>query len=147
MKTYKNVQIFCENFLSYDNLTMPGFSYWQPGQAGNFYSPNPGGDDLTNNGARIINQQQRSRGPGWSWPRMPWQRNDQQRFRQTPSSPDSQYGFSNTPSNGGVNVGGMDPNMMSQGQPGYSVIGTPPYGVWGPPPPYSDPNSPARRGR
>lgn len=31
-------------------------------------------------------------------------------------------------------------------QNGYSVIGGP-YGVWGPPPPYSDPNSPARRGR
>lgn len=55
------------------------------------------------------------------------------------SSSDSQYGFSN----GTANIN--DANSVSP-QNGYSVIGGP-YGVWGPPPPYSDPNSPARRGR
>lgn len=94
---------------------------------------------------------------GWSWPRMPWQRNETQRFRHptniTPSSPDSQYGFSNNQQQMGMNgvmmgqgltggVGGGQPNCN-----GYSVIGSATYGVWGPPPPYSDPNSPARRGR
>lgn len=128
--------------------------FWTPGQAGNFYSPNPGGDELMGNNRCMPQSVQRSRGPGWSWPRMPWQRNEpqqqqaqqqqqqQQRFRhQTPSSPDSQYGFSNTPNN----VHDGNPNQSQQG--GYSVIGGPPYGIWGPPPPYSDPNSPARRGR
>lgn len=82
---------------------------------------------------------------------MPWQRNEPspqptqaqppptQRFRGPISSSDSQYGFSNGQSN--MNDG----NSVSP-QNGYSVIGGP-YGVWGPPPPYSDPNSPARRGR
>lgn len=114
-------------------------------QAGNFYSPNPG-DDATSAG------EQRNR--SWNWPRMPWQRNadsslqssqpppptNNQRYSQHPqhpvSSSDSQYGFSN---------GSTNPDSSSQ-QNGYSVIA--PYGVhWGPPPPYSDPNSPARRGR
>jgi hypothetical protein len=72
---------------------------------------------------------------------MPWSssRNEtsqNNRFRPTPSSPDSQYGFSN---------GQQDPSNVSTAPGGYSVIG-PGYGVWGPPPPYSDPNSPARRG-
>lgn len=84
----------------------------------------------------------RAQRPGWSWPRLPWQRSETQRFRQTPSSPDSQYGFSNSR---------MDnPNIQNiiQTQSGYTVIsGSQHYGVWGPPPPYSDPNSPARRGR
>lgn len=122
--------------------------FWA-GQAGNFYSPNPG-DDATSAG------EQRNR--SWNWPRMPWQRNadsspqnaqqqqqqppppqptSNQRYSQHPvSSSDSQYGFSN---------GSTNPDSSSQ-QNGYSVIA--PYGVhWGPPPPYSDPNSPARRGR
>uniref|UniRef100_A0A1B0CUL0 Uncharacterized protein n=2 Tax=Lutzomyia longipalpis TaxID=7200 RepID=A0A1B0CUL0_LUTLO len=116
--------------------------FWTPGQAGNFYSPNPGGDELVG-GVRNLGQVPgpRNRAPGgWSWPRMPWQRNEPQRFRQTPSSPDSQYGFSNTPA---VEINQNNPAANG----GYSVIGGPPYGVWGPPPPYSDPNSPARRGR
>jgi hypothetical protein len=89
------------------------------------------------------------RNRSWNWPRMPWQRNDPSpptaqpepqptRFR-GPSSSDSQYGFSN----GTTNIN--EANSVSP-QNGYSVIGGP-YGVWGPPPPYSDPNSPARRGR
>ncbi|CAD7082489.1 unnamed protein product [Hermetia illucens] len=113
--------------------------FWAPGQPGNFYSPNPGGDELANSNRGMSTGNQR-RGIGWSWPRMPWQRNDTNRFRQTPSSPDSQYGFSNTPA-------GPDAPGMTSSQGGYSVIGSVPYGVWGPPPPYSDPNSPARRGR
>lgn len=107
-------------------------SFWIPGQAaGNFYSPNPG-DDLVNAGSRSLR-----RTPGWSWPRMPWQRSD--RFRATPSSPDSQYGFSAV-----TNV--PDPTLASI-QSNYALLNGPGYGIWGPPPPYSDPNSPARRGR
>jgi hypothetical protein len=118
--------------------------FWA-GQAGNFYSPNPGDEATSGSG-------QRNR---WNWPRMPWQRNadsspqnsqsqsqassaSTRRYSQHQvSSSDSQYGFSNG--------GGTNPDASSQ-QNGYSVIA--PYGVhWGPPPPYSDPNSPARRGR
>lgn len=114
-----------------------------PGQATNFYSPNPVSDDnviAVNQNNQVTTRNQR---PGWSWPRLPWQRNVSQRFRQTPSSPDSQYGFSN-----GNNFS-ESTNMQSQSiQNGYSVIGGPTqYGIWGPPPPYSDPNSPARRSR
>lgn len=110
--------------------------FWIPGQAGNFYSPNPGSEDMN---SVVRTNPARNRVPGWSWPRLPWQRNDQ-RFRQTPSSPDSQYGFSNN-----------NPNVPDAGtalttvQSNYTLINAP-YGVWGPPPPYSDPNSPARRG-
>lgn len=143
----------CEQCHSHRNV-MPSAYPWDgdsrfwtpaPGQGGNFYSPNPGGDDLMAVANRSMNQVPvvRQQRPGWSWPRLPWQRNEPQRFRQTPSSPDSQYGFSNTPN------GQEHPNMQpSNSQTGYTVIGGPPhYGVWGPPPPYSDPNSPARRGR
>lgn len=125
--------------------------FWAPGQLGNLYSPNPGGDE----GNRMNNSGQRNRSGGWNWPRMPWQRSDnnqqsqqttqqntqqtpQNRCRPTPTSPDSQYGFANGSS--------ADPNAVPSQQGGYSVIGNP-YGIWGPPPPYSDPNSPARRGR
>lgn len=129
--------------------------FWA-GQAGNFYSPNPGGDEGNRMGTQTNGQRNRS---GWNWPRMPWQRNanesspqntqttpqqqqqqqqQQQRFRPVASSSDSQYGFSNGPAP-------MSDGSSVSPQGGYSVIG--PYGVWGPPPPYSDPNSPARRGR
>ncbi|XP_065087855.1 uncharacterized protein LOC135709445 isoform X3 [Ochlerotatus camptorhynchus] len=109
--------------------------FWAPGQAGNFYSPNPGGEE--NPGGNRLNQNGR-RMPGWSWPRMPWQRNDSQRM--SPHSPDSQYGFSNRTGNV------PDPVSIAASQPRYNVIEQQ-YGIWGPPPPYSDPNSPARRGR
>jgi hypothetical protein len=125
-----------------------GDSRFWAGQAGNFYSPNPGGDEGNRMGSSG-NVQGRNR--SWNWPRMPWQRNDPspptvvqqppqptQRFCGPISSSDSQYGFSNGTAN-------MNDGTSSQ-QNGYSVIGGP-YGVWGPPPPYSDPNSPARRGR
>lgn len=151
-----------------------GIRFWT-GPAGNFYSPNPGGEDMRGGvggsgcgmsgmtGSGIRNAGNRIPGSaggtggtgastGWSWPRMPWQRNETAtttaaatRFRHpatvTPSSPDSQYGFSN-------NQGMMEGQGQMGNQPngGYSVIGNAPYGVWGPPPPYSDPNSPARRG-
>ncbi|XP_058458800.1 uncharacterized protein LOC131435186 isoform X2 [Malaya genurostris] len=108
--------------------------FWTPGQAGNFYSPNPGGEENTGGGR--LNQNGR-RMPGWSWPRMPWQRSDSQRM--SPHSPDSQYGFSNR-------TAGQDPTSIASNQPRYNVIEQQ-YGIWGPPPPYSDPNSPARRGR
>ncbi|XP_038118767.1 uncharacterized protein LOC6036260 isoform X2 [Culex quinquefasciatus] len=109
--------------------------FWTPGQAGNFYSPNPGGEENTGNSR--LNGQNGRRMPGWSWPRMPWQRNDSQRM--SPHSPDSQYGFSNR-------TNGADQAALAAAQPRYNVIEQQ-YGIWGPPPPYSDPNSPARRGR
>uniref|UniRef100_A0A182SXU0 Uncharacterized protein n=1 Tax=Anopheles maculatus TaxID=74869 RepID=A0A182SXU0_9DIPT len=120
--------------------------FWTPGQAGNFYSPNPGGEE-PGAGGRLNASGRRM--PGWSWPRMPWQRNDASQ-RLSPHSPDSQYGFSNR---AGV-VPGMVPGAAAGtllgdsvvGQPRYNVIDQQ-YGIWGPPPPYSDPNSPARRGR
>ncbi|CRK96373.1 CLUMA_CG009790, isoform A, partial [Clunio marinus] len=123
-----------------------GDSRFWAGQGGNFYSPNPGGDEGNRMGTSRSGQRNRS----WNWPRMPWQRHEpsptttqtqpppSQRFRGPISSSDSQYGFSN----GTTNIADAS---SSSPQHGYSVIGGP-YGVWGPPPPYSDPNSPARRG-
>ncbi|XP_039965199.1 uncharacterized protein LOC120777762 [Bactrocera tryoni] len=135
--------------------------FWTGQPPGNFYSPNPGGDDLHmgNSGTTCRGHGgatgARSRTTGWSWPRMPWQRNspvpNARQFRQTPSSPDSQYGFTN-------NAPVVTDNMMTESDaaqgvahnttaPAFNVVGGAlPYGVWGPPPPYSDPNSPARRG-
>ncbi|XP_053955836.1 uncharacterized protein LOC128861611 isoform X1 [Anastrepha ludens] len=135
--------------------------FWTGQPPGNFYSPNPGGDDLhmANAGTACRGHSgasgARSRMTGWSWPRMPWQRNspvsNARQFRQTPSSPDSQYGFTN-------NAPTVAENMMTDADatpavahnsaaPPFNVVGGAlPYGVWGPPPPYSDPNSPARRG-
>lgn len=120
-----------------------GDSRFWAGQAGNFYSPNPGGDEVNR-----VSSENGQRNRSWNW--LPWSRHRQevipstsppvqqpQRFRVPASSSDSQYGFSNGPTNDGTSA---------SPQNGYSVIGTP-YGVWGPPPPYSDPNSPARRGR
>lgn len=144
----------CEQCHSHRNI-MPSAYPWDgdnrfwtpaPGQSGNFYSPNPGGDEMITVTNRSINQvaMPRQARPGWSWPRLPWQRNEPQRFRQTPSSPDSQYGFSNQQ----ISAEHQQHMQQAATQPGYTVIGGPPhYGVWGPPPPYSDPNSPARRGR
>lgn len=90
--------------------------------------------------SRMVNQNSiQTQRPGWSWPRFPWQRNDSsQRFRQTPSSPDSQYGF---PSN----MSRIDNANLMQS---YTLINNPHhFNIWGPPPPYSDPNSPVRRNR
>ncbi|XP_058122906.1 uncharacterized protein LOC131293887 [Anopheles ziemanni] len=124
--------------------------FWTPGQAGNFYSPNPGGDEPgTVSGGRLNTSGRRM--PGWSWPRMPWQRNDATQ-RLSPHSPDSQYGFSNgrsgMPMPMGGGGGGVVGALLGDAgiQPRYNVIDQQ-YGIWGPPPPYSDPNSPARRGR
>lgn len=144
----------CEQCHSHRAIMQPTYPwegdnrFWTPapGLRGNFYSPNPGTDDPIL--ASRVQQSQhgmRSQRPGWSWPRLPWQRNvnaANHRFRQTPSSPDSQYGFSNNSSR-------MDNPALIQAQTGYTLINGPiqHYGVWGPPPPYSDPNSPARRGR
>lgn len=76
--------------------------------------------------------------PGWSWPRLPWQRNDSHRFRQAPSSPDSQYGFT-------ANIANLDDANMMQN---YALFNNPHhFRLWGPPPPYSDPNSPIRSNR
>lgn len=60
------------------------------------------------------------------------------------SSADSQYGFSNR-SGGENNL----PDPISGSTGSYSILDNrAPVGgvyVWGPPPPYSNPNSPARR--
>lgn len=89
--------------------------------------------------SRMVNQNSmQTQRAGWSWPRLPWQRTENQRFRQTPSSPDSQYGFS-------TNMSRLDNANMMQS---YTLINNPHhFGIWGPPPPYSDPNSPIRRNR
>ncbi|KAL5292392.1 hypothetical protein ACFFRR_011289 [Megaselia abdita] len=137
-----------------------GSRFWagsnNPNPPGNFYSPNPGTSgcfatanalagipgsgiisfdcNAENERNRVTNQ---NRSSGWSWPRMPWKRANNNTTTNSNNSgtsnnidshaecmavatPDSQYGFSATG------------NVL-------------PYGVWGPPPPYSDPNSPARR--
>lgn len=142
-----------------------GSRFWagsnNPNPPGNFYSPNPGTGgcgfaavnalagipgsgvisfdcNAENERNRVTNQ---NRSSGWSWPRMPWKRANNNTSNSSnnngtsnniessnagclsTATPDSQYGFS-------ANI-----------QPGTVL----PYGVWGPPPPYSDPNSPARR--
>ncbi|XP_016972678.1 uncharacterized protein LOC108039980 isoform X1 [Drosophila rhopaloa] len=125
--------------------------FWTAQPPGNFYSPNPGGEDAVGacrSGERAVGAGRSS--SGWSWPRMPWQRTTPdtgRRFRQAAASPDSQYGFSSSTAVQG------DGNQMLIEEPvvaaAYSGMPPPnalPYGVWGPPPPYSDPNSPARRG-
>uniref|UniRef100_A0A182PHL1 Uncharacterized protein n=1 Tax=Anopheles epiroticus TaxID=199890 RepID=A0A182PHL1_9DIPT len=148
----------CEQCHAHRNVLAPPSAYpwegdgrfWTPGQAGNFYSPNPtGGDEVgggpgAGGGGRLSASGRRL--PGWSWPRMPWQRNDASQ-RLSPHSPDSQYGFSNR---AGLGPGAAGSSLLPGepiGQPRYNVIDPQHYGIWGPPPPYSDPNSPARRGR
>lgn len=134
----------------WDESSEPRF--WSTQPPGNFYSPNPGGDDLMGMGNTCRRHEitsGRGRGSGWSWNRW-WQRSSpdpNSRFRQTPSSPDSQYGFSNSNALAG-NALSEDVNAVANGNPQqFNVLpGNLPYGVWGPPPPYSDPNSPARRG-
>nr|CAD7200036.1 unnamed protein product [Timema douglasi] len=146
--------------------------YWAPGRVGNFYSPNPGEEGST-----------RRAPSGWSWRRLPWSRGappatantsntaairelpvgGDQGFRNTASSPDSQYGFSSHPAPA---EGSLDSNIapysaretrpsqtlrtaggpfVTEGSAGYAQH----YYMWGPPPPYSNPhshcNSPARR--
>ncbi|XP_059226986.1 uncharacterized protein LOC106090383 isoform X2 [Stomoxys calcitrans] len=133
----------------WDESSEPRF--WSTQPPGNFYSPNPGGEDLmgmTNTCRRHEMTTARGRGSGWSWNRW-WQRSSpdpNSRFRQTPSSPDSQYGFSNS----NANTLAEDVTAVANGNvvtQQFNVLpGNLPYGVWGPPPPYSDPNSPARRG-
>ncbi|TMW47481.1 hypothetical protein DOY81_007432, partial [Sarcophaga bullata] len=122
--------------------------FWSTQPPGNFYSPNPGGEDLqglntTCRGHEM--SQTRSRGTGWSWNRW-WQRSSpdpNSRFRQTPSSPDSQYGFSNS---NNLQGNALTEEVPSANNAQFNVLpNNLPYGVWGPPPPYSDPNSPARR--
>lgn len=73
--------------------------------------------------SRMMNQNaMQTQRPGWSWPRFPWQRNENQRFRQTPSSPDSQYGFS-------TNMSRLDNSNMMQS---YTLINNPHhFGIWG----------------
>ncbi|XP_017137455.1 uncharacterized protein LOC108152552 isoform X1 [Drosophila miranda] len=127
--------------------------FWAAQPPGNFYSPNPGGEDPSGpcrGGERGAGGGGGRSSSGWSWPRMPWQRTTPdtgRRFRQAAASPDSQYGFSS------ATAMAADGNQMLIEEPavGATYNGMPPpnalpYGVWGPPPPYSDPNSPARRG-
>lgn len=130
----------------WDENTEPRF--WSTQPPGNFYSPNPGGEDITGMATACRSHEMstsRGRGIGWSWNRW-WQRNSpdpNSRFRQTPSSPDSQYGFSNSNT---MPVNSLTEEMANSNPGQFNVLSNNlPYGVWGPPPPYSDPNSPARR--
>ncbi|KAM8710327.1 hypothetical protein ACLKA7_017026 [Drosophila subpalustris] len=127
--------------------------FWATQPPGNFYSPNPGGEEMINGCRGASERATRSSSSGWSWPRMPWQRTTPdatRRFRQAAASPDSQYGFSSAT----AVANAADGNQMLIEEPSvnggaYNALPPPnalPYGVWGPPPPYSDPNSPARRG-
>ncbi|XP_017772507.1 PREDICTED: uncharacterized protein LOC108559667 isoform X2 [Nicrophorus vespilloides] len=111
--------------------------FWTPGRVGNFYSPNPGEEMPPTENNRIAT--------GWNWRRLPWTRTAQPENQrdslsyQGISSADSQYGFSNR---------GGEPNVPVSSTGSYSVLDNRPVGgvyVWGPPPPYSNPNSPARR--
>ncbi|XP_044739237.1 transcription factor mef2A isoform X2 [Chrysoperla carnea] len=110
----------------------------------------------------------RNNNSGWNWRRLPWSRGggacpDSTRasgvnfnYPTTISSPDSQYGFSSVP--GGLASGpvsssipgsGVESITATTGSGGYTVLADrqPPGAyLWGPPPPYSNPDSPARRG-
>ncbi|XP_019874075.2 uncharacterized protein LOC109602186 isoform X2 [Aethina tumida] len=125
--------------------------FWAPGRIGNFYSPNPGED------GPALPSDNHNRGrpaSGWSWRRLPWSRHSNEQseiqrdnsltYQGGMSSADSQYGFSNR-SGGENNL----PDPISGSTGSYSILDNrAPVGgvyVWGPPPPYSNPNSPARR--
>ncbi|XP_015428587.1 PREDICTED: uncharacterized protein LOC107185429 [Dufourea novaeangliae] len=117
-----------------------GASPWWAQTPGNLYTPNP---DLA---------------PSRRW-RLPWSRS-----RGPAPSPDSNYGFHTQARQTEVNVettNGPYSVLNSQSSGPYSVLNTQngpytpstasysvletPVPMWGPPPPYSDPNSPARR--
>ncbi|XP_015185259.1 PREDICTED: uncharacterized protein LOC107071078 isoform X4 [Polistes dominula] len=117
-----------------------GASPWWAQTPGNLYTPNP---DLA---------------PSRRW-RLPWSRP-----RGPAPSPDSNYGFhtqTRQTETNPDNTAGPYSVLNSQSSGPYSVLNTPngpytpstasysvletPVPLWGPPPPYSDPNSPARR--
>ncbi|XP_043664043.1 uncharacterized protein LOC122627173 isoform X2 [Vespula pensylvanica] len=117
-----------------------GASPWWAQTPGNLYTPNP---DLA---------------PSRRW-RLPWSRS-----RGPAPSPDSNYGFhtqTRQAETNADNAAGPYSVLNSQSSGPYSVLNTPngpytpstasysvletPVPLWGPPPPYSDPNSPARR--
>ncbi|KAK2580397.1 hypothetical protein KPH14_006149 [Odynerus spinipes] len=117
-----------------------GAGPWWAQTPGNLYTPNP---DLA---------------PSRRW-RLPWSRS-----RGPAPSPDSNYGFHTQTRQAETNVenaAGPYSVLNSQTSGPYSVLNTPngpytpstasysvletPVSLWGPPPPYSDPNSPARR--
>uniref|UniRef100_A0A1B6DWH9 Uncharacterized protein n=1 Tax=Clastoptera arizonana TaxID=38151 RepID=A0A1B6DWH9_9HEMI len=130
--------------------------FWTPGHVGNLYSPNPVGEECN-----LATSTPSRTSSGWSWRRLPWSRQSgdpvshsaisQQRDSggyHRPlncSSPDSQYGFS-VSQNGGIATVStrtasytmIDP-VTQLNPPGCQVY------QWGPPPPYSNPNSPSRR--
>ncbi|XP_046610446.1 uncharacterized protein LOC124300406 [Neodiprion virginianus] len=116
-----------------------GASPWWAQTPGNLYTPNP---DLA---------------PARRW-RLPWSRS-----RGPAPSPDSNYGFHvpsrqveasveppgpysvlNAQSAGPYSVLNAQNGPYTPSTASYSVLETP-VPLWGPPPPYSDPNSPARR--
>ncbi|XP_022921313.1 uncharacterized protein [Onthophagus taurus] len=116
--------------------------FWTPGRVGNFYSPNPG-EEATNPATETRER------TGWNWRKLPWnrgnssnqesQRDNSLTYQGGISSADSQYGFSNR--------SGGDSTLPISSTGSYSVLDNRPVGgvyVWGPPPPYSNPNSPAR---
>ncbi|XP_066594793.1 uncharacterized protein [Prorops nasuta] len=117
-----------------------GASPWWAQTPGNLYTPNP---DLA---------------PSRRW-RLPWSRS-----RGPAPSPDSNYGFHtqarqaetvadsgagpysvlNSQTTGPYSVLNTQNNPYTPSNVSYSVLEAP-VPLWGPPPPYSDPNSPARR--
>ncbi|XP_053995464.1 uncharacterized protein LOC128885438 [Hylaeus anthracinus] len=117
-----------------------GASPWWAQTPGNLYTPNP---DLA---------------PSRRW-RLPWSRS-----RGPAPSPDSNYGFHtqarqteanaentngpysvlNSQSSGPYSVLNAQTGPYTPSTASYSVLEAP-VPMWGPPPPYSDPNSPARR--
>ncbi|EZA48543.1 hypothetical protein X777_13213 [Ooceraea biroi] len=117
-----------------------GASPWWAQTPGNLYTPNP---DMA---------------PSRRW-RLPWTRS-----RGPAPSPDSNYGFHtqarptetnvenetgpysvlNSQSSGPYSVLNTQSAPYTPSTASYSVLETP-VPLWGPPPPYSDPNSPARR--
>ncbi|KAF5274127.1 hypothetical protein FQR65_LT04525 [Abscondita terminalis] len=129
--------------------------FWTPGRVGNFYSPNPGEEGIQ---PSADGQERERNNGGWNWRRLPWNRSNtvQQNVSDSNrensityqgglSSSDSQYGFGNQQGSES-RQNSSDPVSGSTGS--YSVLDNRPVGgvyVWGPPPPYSNPNSPARR--
>ncbi|XP_030380199.1 uncharacterized protein LOC115628293 [Scaptodrosophila lebanonensis] len=132
--------------------TGPDQRFWTTQPPGNFYSPNPGGEDAAAAAVCRAGDRATRSSSGWSWPRMPWQRQTPdtgRRFRQAAASPDSQYGFSSTSATADGNQMLIEEQLTPAVAAAFNAMPPPnalPYGVWGPPPPYSDPNSPARRG-
>jgi hypothetical protein len=124
----RNTFGLCEHCTIQQATVTPTLSLYWRGQTGNFYSPNPGTDEVCRAGENEIQNLQRSRLFNWPWSRS---REVQPNLFQTdftpmrypqnvvPSGADSQYGFAS--------------NLSERQQNPYSVI-------FDPPPPYYNSN-------